>query len=597
MSTPDLKSAVSDTWGVDIGGGFVRIVDSKRVIQLPNTAALARGLPSALIADATAAVPDRTSLSFSRPIERGYVVDWLLQSRILRRGFALMRGLPAAQAEAPAEGDEHGAGQAVAPALSEAERAVGLVEPGPAPMCGARVPAELPEAHAAQGLLLTVPTLPLPPLQVTLCDALIRELPGMYSVGTLPAALAGWWGAIHTPGSGVPTTEAALHIDSGFSATHCCAIQLGSVLPATVRRVDVGGKLLTNYMKELLSQGQLHVGDATDEVDDAKCALAYCSPDYTGDAIAFAALKSASTPAVLRDVYSAAHPNLSLRDISPELVFAWTSAQFATAAGAPDDCTGLAGAWASVPGAAELLAAGVHLWQSYQEAHGSSIAAAGCPGGSPGHVAPVATWVLPDQVATTRGYAQSSCSDPYADRRAQATATLAASPSTREAAADAAAAAVLPDANMQMMPVGRERVAVPEVLFHPADIGLPGQGIAAAVVATITAAPEYLHPALATNIVLSGGAACIPGIQARLTQELTAMLPAHFQVRVRSSPTPMLDASVGLRWAIQAGKRHSAALGVTVADLRKSGDRAPAVLDDHAIEFQQALWAAAVSGE
>ena len=42
-------------------------------------------------------------------------------------------------------------------------------------------------------------------------------------------------------------------IDAGFSFTHVSPVFDGDVLDAGVRRIDLGGKALTNYLKELVS--------------------------------------------------------------------------------------------------------------------------------------------------------------------------------------------------------------------------------------------------------------------------------------------------------------------------------------------------------
>ena len=44
-----------------------------------------------------------------------------------------------------------------------------------------------------------------------------------------------------------------LVVDAGFSFTHVAAVFDGRVLPGGVRRINLGGKALTNYLKELIS--------------------------------------------------------------------------------------------------------------------------------------------------------------------------------------------------------------------------------------------------------------------------------------------------------------------------------------------------------
>ena len=50
--------------------------------------------------------------------------------------------------------------------------------------------------------------------------------------------------------AGVPC---ALVVDSGFSFTHAVPLFHGKPLSYAIRRVNVGGKLLTNLLKETVS--------------------------------------------------------------------------------------------------------------------------------------------------------------------------------------------------------------------------------------------------------------------------------------------------------------------------------------------------------
>jgi len=63
-----------------------------------------------------------------------------------------------------------------------------------------------------------------------------------------PLALAAWAAeARAAPGAGA----AGLVVDAGFSFMHAAPVLGGRVLAAAVRRVNVGGKALTNHLKEL----------------------------------------------------------------------------------------------------------------------------------------------------------------------------------------------------------------------------------------------------------------------------------------------------------------------------------------------------------
>ncbi|CBK25369.2 uncharacterized protein [Blastocystis hominis] len=74
-------------------------------------------------------------------------------------------------------------------------------------------------------------------------------------------------------------TRTGLVIESGFSFTHIIPIVDGSVVLDAVRRVNVGGKLLTNLLKETLSFRQMNVQDCFYLVNKIKEAYSYLSLD------------------------------------------------------------------------------------------------------------------------------------------------------------------------------------------------------------------------------------------------------------------------------------------------------------------------------
>ena len=54
---------------------------------------------------------------------------------------------------------------------------------------------------------------------------------------------------------GIPASRAAcsLVVDAGFSFTHIVPVFDGHAIPSGIKRINIGGKLLTNYLKELVS--------------------------------------------------------------------------------------------------------------------------------------------------------------------------------------------------------------------------------------------------------------------------------------------------------------------------------------------------------
>ncbi|KAG7380877.1 Actin- protein 6 [Phytophthora pseudosyringae] len=79
------------------------------------------------------------------------------------------------------------------------------------------------------------------------------------------------------------TSSCHLVVDSGFSFTHVVPVIDGKVHLPGVKRVDVGGKLLTNYLKEIVSYRQWNVMDDTPVINELKEALCYCSLEFESD--------------------------------------------------------------------------------------------------------------------------------------------------------------------------------------------------------------------------------------------------------------------------------------------------------------------------
>ena len=87
---------------------------------------------------------------------------------------------------------------------------------------------------------------------------LVFEDMGFRSYASLPApalAVRQWSASATGKAAGTPAAQATAGVvlDAGFSFTHAVPVFDGRVLPSGVRRINLGGKLLTNYLKELVS--------------------------------------------------------------------------------------------------------------------------------------------------------------------------------------------------------------------------------------------------------------------------------------------------------------------------------------------------------
>ncbi|KAJ7662532.1 actin-related protein Arp6 [Mycena polygramma] len=82
---------------------------------------------------------------------------------------------------------------------------------------------------------------------------------------------------------GLPAPQCMLIVDSGFSFTHVVPLREGSVVWSAVKRLDVGGKLLTNQLKELVSFRQWNMMDETYIMNHVKETCCFVTQDFNKD--------------------------------------------------------------------------------------------------------------------------------------------------------------------------------------------------------------------------------------------------------------------------------------------------------------------------
>ena len=77
--------------------------------------------------------------------------------------------------------------------------------------------------------------------------------------------------------------ECLLVIDSGYSHSTVTPLYNGRPIQQAIRRLDVGGKFLTNYLKELISIRHYNMLDETYVMNEIKEAVCYVSEDFKRD--------------------------------------------------------------------------------------------------------------------------------------------------------------------------------------------------------------------------------------------------------------------------------------------------------------------------
>lgn len=220
---------------MDNGGGLLKAGfggDKDPIAVVPNCMAKAPGANSKkwLVADQLQAEDvDVTGMTLKRPIDRGYLINTEVQREVWERVL----------------------------------RSLLQVDP------------------TNSSLLLVEPMFNPPALQHA-TDELVFEEFGFDSLCVADApSLVHLYEASHQPK--LFRAQCSLVVDCGFSFTHASPVLQNFTLNYGVRRMDLGGKALTNYLKELISYRSLNVMDETLLIDDAKEKLCFVSLDVPRD--------------------------------------------------------------------------------------------------------------------------------------------------------------------------------------------------------------------------------------------------------------------------------------------------------------------------
>ncbi|XP_049882770.1 actin-related protein 6 [Pectinophora gossypiella] len=216
--------------------------------------------------------------------------------------------------------------------------------------------------------------------------------------------------------------ECTVVVDCGYSFTYIVPYIKGKKYRDAIRRIDVGGKVLTNHLKEILSYRQLNVMDETYVINQVKEDSCFVSQDFMGDMEI--AKKKAPYNTIVRD------------------------------------------------------------------------------------------YVLPDYTTIRRGYLRDI---------------------------------VKPDEDLeqQTLRLNNERFTIPELLFHPSDVGIPQMGIPEAIIHSINLCPNEHTESLLANIVLCGGSTMFPGFRDRAYNETRSLALDHFDVNVTLPENPVTYAWEG----------------------------------------------------
>lgn len=249
-----------------------------------------------------------------------------------------------------------------------------------------------------------------------------------------------------------PASLCCLVIDTGYSFTHIVPYYRGKIVEGAVKRIDVGGKLLTNYLKEIVSYRQLHVMDETYVMNQVKEDACFVSQNFGNDMEV--ARRRGTANSIMRE------------------------------------------------------------------------------------------YVLPDFTNRRRGY-----------MREQVTKSSNQKQETDE----------------QCLKLANERFAIPEILFHPSNIGIDQMGIPEAIAHAVSLTPKEMHPHLYANIIVTGGNALFSGFEERLLSDVRKLAPDDHEVNVTVPENPSSYAWLGGAMLASTSSKPGHLVPVTLAEYKEHG--------------------------
>ncbi|CAG7837909.1 unnamed protein product, partial [Allacma fusca] len=127
-------------------------------------------------------------------------------------------------------------------------------------------------------ILVTEPQLNFTHVQEAMCELLFEEYEFKGVCRTTAGHLVDYKFALENS-----KCVCTLVVDSGYSFTHIIPYVNGRKVANCVKRINIGGKALTNYLKEVISYRQIHVLDETYLMNQVKEDLCFVSTDFLND--------------------------------------------------------------------------------------------------------------------------------------------------------------------------------------------------------------------------------------------------------------------------------------------------------------------------
>ncbi|KAL6718456.1 Actin-related protein 6 [Lecanora helva] len=234
-------SLVVDNGAYTIKAGFARTHPSLEDCHIiPNCLARDRG-KRVWVGQQLFKCQDFGEISFRRPVEKGFLVNWEAEKAIWDSAFLNEKSLLACDP------------RSTNLLLTEAPNTPSILQRN----CDEVVFEEYEFASYSR----------------TLSSSLNAYHDIQYLYGALPREQS----------ESVSPAECLLVIDSGFSHSTVTPLYKGKPIQQAIRRFDVGGKLLTNYLKELVSIRHYNMLDETHLMNEVKEAICFVSQDFRRD--------------------------------------------------------------------------------------------------------------------------------------------------------------------------------------------------------------------------------------------------------------------------------------------------------------------------
>ncbi|KAF9909337.1 Actin- protein 6 [Lobosporangium transversale] len=316
-------------------------------------------------------------------------------------------------------------------------------------------------------LLISEPILNLPNIATTY-DQLVFEEYAFQSYTRMSAPQMAMYNEIpklygQKIGSGKKRVDCAVVVDSGYSFTHIVPFWKGKPILVGIRRINVGGKLLTNHLKEIISFRYWNMMDETHLVNEVKEACCFISNNFWEDLDI--CKKSPRANKILQ--------HYVLPDYSSQQT-GYIKGKRGTK---------------KVKSKKTSSKMDIDIDQTEPEELGKD-----------------------EEVEN-----KESSGDEYDNDIEMTT----------------------PDDDEQVLTMNNERFTVPEILFHPSDIGMEQAGIPEAVVDAVSSCDEEIQGMLYANVVLIGGNARLPGFRRRVANDLRQLAPSEYEVRVGIDSDPL----------------------------------------------------------